>query len=233
MTETRSPSRIARLTAVAVGAVLAGAVAMSPAAATTSGTAGTTTTNATTTTKATTTKATAHHARKKAVRKPARAVLAAYEARLLVLTNQARVAHGLRPLLVEPGPTDVARRWSVVLATQDGLSHNPNIATDLERAGSPSWTALAENVGMGPAGDPDTIFTAYMNSPHHRANILDPAMRYIGIGAVSVNTPDNGPMTFDTMDFTNSYTTKYGADRTRPLSAVVDDVAQLASLLKL
>jgi uncharacterized protein YkwD len=167
------------------------------------------------------------------VRKPAaKPVLTSYEARLVFLTNQARVANGLRPLVAEPGPTDVARRWSAVLATQDGLSHNPNIESDLEHAGSPNWTALAENVGMGPAGDADTIFTAYMNSPHHRANILDPAQRFIGIGAISVDTPDNGPMTFNTMDFTNSYNTRYGADRTHPITTVVEDVTTLSSLLR-
>lgn len=225
MTKTRTASTLARITAAGLGALLAGALAVAPAAASTAGsTTGTTA---------------AHPAtklvKKKVVKKttPAKAILTPYEARLLVLTNQARVANGLHALVAEPGPTDVARRWSVVLARQDGLSHNPSIVSALEHAGSPSWTALAENVGMGPAGDADTIFTAYMNSPHHRANILDPAMRYIGIGAISVNTPDNGPMTFNTMDFTNSYTPKYGADRTHALAFVVDDVSALPSLLRL
>ncbi|HVU74118.1 MAG TPA: CAP domain-containing protein [Mycobacteriales bacterium] len=223
MTMTRTASRFARITAAGVGALLVGTLTVAPAVATTSGTA----TSNTGVHQVTKKKAT-----KKVAAKPAKAVLTPYEARLLVLTNQARVANGLRPLVAEPGPTDVARRWSVVLAKQDGLSHNPAIESNLEHAGSPNWTALAENVGMGPAGDADTIFTAYMNSPHHRANILDPAMRYIGIGAVSVNTPDYGPMTFNTMDFTNSYNPKYGADKTHPLAMVVDDVDQLTSLLR-
>ena len=225
MTKTRTAGMFARITAAGVGALLAGAFAVGPAAATTTTTATTSTTS--------TTKTTTHHAAKKTMKKPAKAVLTSYEARLLVLTNQARVANGLHPLTAEPGSTDVARRWTAVLATQDALSHNPDVATNLEHAGSPNWTMLAENVGMGPAGDADTIFTAYMNSPHHRANILDPAMRYIGIGALTVNTPDNGPMTFDTMDFTNSYTSKYGASHTHPVTTLVNDVTRLASLLRL
>ncbi len=41
---------------------------------------------------------------------------------------------------------------------------------------------LGENVGMG--GSIDQIHVAYMNSPGHRANILDPAFNQIGTAAV-------------------------------------------------
>jgi uncharacterized protein YkwD len=224
MTSSRT---LARVTSAGIGLALAGALAVAPATAVT---------NASGTATKPVTVAASHTTHKKFVkkvtRKAAKVVLTPYEARLLALVNQARAAQGLHTLAPEPGTTDVARRWSVQLANQDGLSHNPNIESDLEHAGSASWTTLAENVGMGPAGDADTMFTAYMNSPHHRANILDPAMRYIGIGALSVVTPDYGAMTFNTMDFTNAYSIRYGADRTNAVAAIVDDVSRLASLLR-
>jgi uncharacterized protein YkwD len=220
--KTRRPALcVARIGTVSLAALIAGVVGLTPATASTTGTAKS--------------KNAVHHVvkkKKRAVRPPAPAVLSSYEGRLLVLTNQARVADGLHALVAAPGATDVARRWSAVLATQDGLAHNPSVANDLAQAGSPGWTVVTENVGMGPAGDADTLFTAYMNSPHHRENILDPAVRYVGIGAVSVNTPDNGPMTFDTMDFTDSYSMTYGAGRTHVLDTVVAAVAQLPSLLR-
>ncbi len=46
----------------------------------------------------------------------------------------------------------------------------------------PQWRKLGENVGMG--GTVPQIHTAYMNSPGHRANILDPRFTEIGTAAV-------------------------------------------------
>ena len=56
------------------------------------------------------------------------------------------------------------------------------------RAYDLSWlpdgrSAFGENVGVhGVDDDPDDIHAAYMASPSHRANVLDPRYRYTGIG---------------------------------------------------
>lgn len=157
------------------------------------------------------------------------AVLSPFEARLVTLVNQARTSNGLSALRATAGTTDVARRWSLQLARAGELSHNPNLVDNLAAAGSSDWHLLAENVGTGPADDPDRLFAAYMASPHHRENILDPRAVFIGMGAVMVTTPD-GPTVWNTMNFTDSYSTGYGAPRTQAVASVLPLDAAAAAL---
>jgi uncharacterized protein YkwD len=131
-----------------------------------------------------------------------------FEAGLVADINAARRDAGLRPLTVVAGATDVARRWSWHMAGAQLLSHNPSLVHDLERAGSAAWTSIAENVGEGPAGDPDVLFRAYMNSPPHRANILDGSSHFIGVGVV-----ERDGTAWNTLDFTNAYSSSYGHTR--------------------
>jgi len=139
------------------------------------------------------------------------------EARLLALVNGARTNAGLPPLSLAAGSTDVARRWSVRLAQDGALSHNPQLAQDLGAAGSAGWHFLAENVGTAGADNVDGLFAAYMASEHHRDNILDPRAAYIGMGTVLVDSPA-GPEQWNTMDFADTYSDAYGASRTSPTS---------------
>jgi uncharacterized protein YkwD len=131
-----------------------------------------------------------------------------FEAALAARINAARRSSGLRPLVVVPGATDVARRWAWRLARAQALSHNPNLVRALSRAGSAAWTAIAENVGEGSSADPSSLFQAYMASPPHRANILDPSARYLGVGVV-----ERAGIAWNTLDFTNAYSTRYGRTR--------------------
>src|SRR3954447_11776186 len=70
-----------------------------------------------------------------------------FEARLVSDINSARRAHGMRSLVVVPGATDVARRWSWHLAGAQRLVHNPSLVHDLEHGGSGAWTMVSENIG--------------------------------------------------------------------------------------
>ena len=130
-----------------------------------------------------------------------------FEARLVSLINQARTTRGIPALTVTVGTTDLARKWSYVQAKTNTMKHNPDLVAHAESHGSPSWTQLAENVGKGYT--PDSLFTAYMNSAGHRANILNPALRYLGIGWVE--RPDGWG--YNTQVFTNHYTSTYGRQR--------------------
>jgi uncharacterized protein YkwD len=131
-----------------------------------------------------------------------------FEAALVADINSARRNAGLRPLTVVAGATDVARRWSWKMAKGQSLLHNPSLVSNLEHAGSRAWTMIAENVGMGPAGDPEALFNAYMNSAPHRANILDGSSRFLGVGTV-----ERGGISWNTLDFTNAYNNDYGHTR--------------------
>jgi uncharacterized protein YkwD len=139
------------------------------------------------------------------------------EARLAYLINNARTSRGIRALVVTPGTTDLARNWSMWQATHDTLQHNPGLVAGITTHGSPSWTRAAENVGRGATAD--SLFTAYMNSPGHRANILDPATTYLGIGWVE--RPDG--IGYNTQVFVNQYTTTYGHNRVPAIGGLADN----------
>jgi len=143
-----------------------------------------------------------------------------YEAALIADINRTRGAHGLRALVVVAGATDVARRWSWHLAGAQVLSHNPSLVTNLEHAGSSAWTMISENVGTAGAGDPGALFTAYMNSAPHRANILDPGARFVGVGVVQ-----RGSAAWNTLDFTNAYSSTYGITRVPADGMTLDTIA--------
>lgn len=77
--------------------------------------------------------------------------------------------------------TKAARTWSRQMAIVDTLYHSPLVQTVETECGRDWWRKIGENVGYGP--DTASLFQAYMNSPGHRANILDPAFQRIGVGA--------------------------------------------------
>lgn len=145
-----------------------------------------------------------------------------YEARLVQLVNDARRSHGLRPLTVAAGTTDVARRWAWRQASAGRMFHNPDLRAELQRSGSNNWSWYAENVGYGSASKPDALFQAYMNSSGHRANILDPRARFLGMGVV-VKPVDGGRWAaYNTMNFVNAYNDGYGATRVPALGTTLD-----------
>lgn len=125
-----------------------------------------------------------------------------YASRLVQDINAARAAHGLRALTVTSGTSTVASGWTSHLAAAQALSHNPDLASELESHGSPNWTTYGENVGEASASSADQLFTAYMNSPEHRANILGSAYRYVGVGVVFT-----GGTAWNTLDFVDQYGT--------------------------
>jgi uncharacterized protein YkwD len=63
------------------------------------------------------------------------------------------------------------------MASATTLFHTADFATIC------CWTAIAENVGM--ADSVRSLHRALMRSPAHRANILDPQMRVVGVGVVA------------------------------------------------
>src|SRR4051812_8952978 len=102
----------------------------------------------------------------------------AYVSRIVVLVNAQRAAHGLRPLIVSPCATHFAAPWSTHMAATSTLVHQ-SLAPMLR---CPARTA-GENIAYGNV-TADQMMTMWMNSPGHRANILNPAFTRIGVGAV-------------------------------------------------
>jgi uncharacterized protein YkwD len=91
--------------------------------------------------------------------------------------NQARAARGIPRLTPRAHLIAVARDWAATMAAQAKLYHNPQLTSDVN-----NWRYVGENVGYGP--DALTVHVAFMNSPAHRANVLDRDYTEVGIGAV-------------------------------------------------
>jgi len=92
--------------------------------------------------------------------------------------NGERASHGLAPLVMRSDLTQIAQSWSAHMAATGVLSHNPSLASEVT-----NWLAVGENVGDGPSiSDLDA---AFMASPKHRANVLDPTYDDVGIGTVT------------------------------------------------
>jgi len=104
---------------------------------------------------------------------------------LFASVNQARRARGLGPLRWDESLAAAARRHAEVMAqrgsAQHGFTGEPSLTTRVKQAGAHfSW--LSENVTQGRS--PRFIHAQFMNSPPHRANILDRDMDSIGVGVV-------------------------------------------------
>jgi uncharacterized protein YkwD len=130
--------------------------------------------------------------------------LTSFEHRLLHLINHDRATHKLRPLTITPCAEDFARVWTKKMAKSNKLVHNPDLVTMWSAAHCRDASKLAENIGKS-GSNPDDLYTAYMNSPEHRANILDPKLRYVGIGSWQLS---DGTV-YNTIDFSNGGSPAY------------------------
>lgn len=125
--------------------------------------------------------------------------LSSYDAQLLAAINRARAAHHLMPLRIAAGTTTVARRWTCHMAGEATLGHRPDLHRALVRHGSAGAQVLGENVAVT-GQSAASLFRAYMRSPEHRANILEPRYRYVGVSTKTSHTAR-----WNTLDFVSSY----------------------------
>jgi len=105
--------------------------------------------------------------------------------RILDLTNQARTEHGLPALQWDATLASAAQAHAQRMTDQRTLSHQlpgePDLPSRAGQAGA-HFRTVAENVAMG--GNAEALQKQWMNSPPHRANILDPRLDHVGIGVV-------------------------------------------------
>jgi len=96
--------------------------------------------------------------------------------------NYDRHAEGLPPLKWDAELAAAARAHVHQLAERDRLSHQfpgePDM-TERARSAGAHFSALAENIAEAPSID--ELHIAWMKSPPHRANILNPKLTAIGI----------------------------------------------------
>src|SRR3546814_20842075 len=77
-----------------------------------------------------------------------------------------------------------ARDWSSVMAAQDRLSHDSNLAAVATSVES-RWSSAGENVGVG--YDATRLHPAFMNSPAPRDNVMSSPFNRVGVGVVPAN----------------------------------------------
>jgi len=108
--------------------------------------------------------------------------------------NSIRRANGLVPLRPNLRLVRAARRHAADMVRRHYFSHDTPEGTPPQNRiraagylkGAHHWN-IGETIGYGsgPAGSPSSIVTAWMNSPPHRAIILDPDFRDGGAGIVN------------------------------------------------
>ena len=106
-----------------------------------------------------------------------------YEAQMLALVNKERIKHGLKPLQADPVLVPVARAHSQDMFAKGYFAHD-NLEGkdpfDRMRAASVPFRAAGENLAL--AQTVEIAHVNLMNSPGHRANILNPSFGRVGIG---------------------------------------------------
>jgi hypothetical protein len=100
------------------------------------------------------------------------------EAQFLDLLAEERAAHGLRTLSPMAELTAGARLHAAEMAEAGFIFHNAELGSVLPDG----WNKLGENVGVGYAAA--SLHMAFMASPGHRDNIVDPSYDAVGVGTV-------------------------------------------------
>ncbi|NLK00133.1 MAG: hypothetical protein GX318_02700 [Clostridia bacterium] len=112
--------------------------------------------------------------------------LSAEEHKMIQLVNQERVSRGLTALEIDLNLVKTARMKSQDMITKNYFAHqSPTYGSpfDLIKSQGISYRTAGEN--LAGASTVDLAHNNLMNSPGHRANILNPNYTHIGIGVVN------------------------------------------------
>jgi uncharacterized protein YkwD len=149
-------------------------------------------------------------------RRPAVA-LSSLEQGVLADINAYRVQHKLVPLHLSAALTTAARSHTQEMASQGYFAHESRDGTAFWKrikavypAGSSHYWAVGENLlWSAPDVDASGALQRWVASPEHKANLLAPGWREIGVSAVHVTA---APGVFDGQDVT-IVTTDFGVRR--------------------
>ncbi|MEK4129895.1 CAP domain-containing protein [Solibacillus sp. FSL W8-0474] len=112
--------------------------------------------------------------------------VAAFEEKVVELTNVERTKNGLKALQIDRPLMAAAREKSQDMKDNNYFSHtSPTFGSPFDRmkALKISYKAAGENIAKGQKS-PEQVVEAWMNSAGHRANILDKNFTHIGVGYV-------------------------------------------------
>lgn len=100
------------------------------------------------------------------------------EAAFVSKINALRGSKGLAALAPDAALAATACTWNDQMIAAGTISHDPNLAAEIASI-SPNWRKGGENVGMG--GTVDSLFDAFVASPGHYANLVDPQYTRVGV----------------------------------------------------
>jgi uncharacterized protein YkwD len=135
---------------------------------------------------------------------------------VLALTNQFRATQGLAALTLNPELVAAADRHSADMLNQDYFDHTGrNGSKPWDRAGAVGYAAstIGENIAAG-YGSAESVVQGWINSPGHRANLLNFRYTEMGLG-YSSSAQDTG-----TVNYGNYWTQMFGSGDTNPASLV-------------
>ncbi|WP_329284780.1 sigma-70 family RNA polymerase sigma factor [Streptomyces sp. NBC_01455] len=113
-------------------------------------------------------------------------------AQVVALVNKERATAGCGPLTEDAQLEKAAQAHSDDMAARNFFEHtNPDGADPGQRitAAGYRWSTYGENIAQGQQ-TPEAVMESWMNSPGHRANILNCAFKNIGVG---VHKGSGGP----------------------------------------
>ena len=110
-----------------------------------------------------------------------------YEQQVVNLVNQERAAAGLSALTVNAKLAGMAEKKAEDLRDNHYFDHNSPVygsPFDMMRQFGISYKSAGENIAKGQR-TPEEVMNGWMNSPGHRANILNSSYTEIGVGYVT------------------------------------------------
>jgi uncharacterized protein YkwD len=103
---------------------------------------------------------------------------------VFIYTNAHRGRAGAAPVRYSGAATVAAQRHANDMARRNRMTHigsdGSNAGQRLTRAGF-RWTSWGENLAVGYTSSSAVVW-AWLNSPGHRANLLNPRFRWMGVG---------------------------------------------------
>ncbi|MEB3885987.1 CAP domain-containing protein [Lyngbya sp. CCY1209] len=103
---------------------------------------------------------------------------------VIELTNNFRAQNGLSPLEFDPQLATAAQTHTENMAFQDFFSHTGADGSDVgDRVTNTgyNYSTVGENIGAG-YQTPEAVVQGWIESPGHRANLLNPDFQEIGVG---------------------------------------------------
>jgi uncharacterized protein YkwD len=137
----------------------------------------------------------------------------ALESNLFQQVNQLRRSHGLPVFKLSTKLAAAAAQHSTQMGADGYFAHESadhsafwkRVAHWYPSQGWRSWTVGENLLWSSPGLTPSQAVTLWMNSPEHRANLLNPAWREIGLSAVHFDSAPGAyagmPVTIVTADF--------------------------------